>query len=50
MKQVAARQADYRCTLEKEGFLGSFYQGEQYADRAIILVGGRQADRQELWH
>ena len=46
MKQVAARQADYRCTLEKEGFLGSFYQGEQYADRAIILVGGSGEGRE----
>ena len=46
MKQETARQADYRCTLEKEGFLGSFYQGKQYADRAIILVGGSGESRE----
>lgn len=46
MKQETARQADYRCTLEKEGFLGSFYQGKQYADRAIILVGGSGEGRE----
>lgn len=46
MKQETTRQADYRCTLEKEGFLGSFYQGKQYVDRAIILVGGSGEGRE----
>lgn len=28
------------CTLEKEGFLGTFYKGETPAEKAVILVGG----------
>lgn len=30
----------YECTLEKEGFLGTFYESEVPVDKAIILVGG----------
>lgn len=30
----------YKCTLEKEGFLGTFYESEVPTDKAIILVGG----------
>ena len=30
----------YQCTLEKEGFLGTFYESETPTDKAIILVGG----------
>lgn len=28
------------CTLEKEGFLGTFYERETPSEKAIILVGG----------
>lgn len=28
------------CTLEKEGFLGTFYKGETPSEKAVILVGG----------
>lgn len=30
----------YVCTLEKEGFLGTFYQSTVLTEKAIILVGG----------
>lgn len=30
----------YECTLEKEGFLGTFYESETPTDKAIIVVGG----------
>lgn len=30
----------YKCTLEKEGFLGTFYESKTDTDKAIILVGG----------
>ena len=30
----------YRCTLEKEGFLGTFYESAVPTGKAIILVGG----------
>ena len=28
------------CTLEKEGFLGAFYERETPSEKAVILVGG----------
>ena len=28
------------CALEKEGFLGTFYERETPSEKAIILVGG----------
>lgn len=28
------------CTLEKEGFLGTFYESETPSEKAVILVGG----------
>ena len=28
------------CTLEKEGFLGTFYERETPSEKAVILVGG----------
>lgn len=28
------------CTLEKEGFLGTFYERETLSEKAVILVGG----------
>lgn len=28
------------CTLEKEGFLGTFYKRETPSEKAVILVGG----------
>ena len=34
------RKPDLVCSLEKEGFLGSFYQGDRYVDKAVIFVGG----------
>ncbi len=37
----------YECTLEKEGFLGTFYPGTQYPDSGIILVGG-SGEKREL--
>lgn len=30
----------YRCTLEKEGFLGTFYESATPTDKAVIFVGG----------
>lgn len=30
----------YRCTLEKEGFLGTFYECTEPTDKAVILAGG----------
>lgn len=30
----------YKCTLEKEGFLGTFYESAVPTDKAILLVGG----------
>ena len=30
----------YRCTLEKEGFLGTFYESPEPTGKAVILVGG----------
>lgn len=39
--QIEVRKLDQIMTLEKEGFLGSFYQGQgDYANKAIIFVGG----------
>lgn len=32
-------------TIEDEGFLGSFYKGEQYAEKAVLLVGGSGENR-----
>lgn len=37
----------YECTLEKEGFLGTFYPGTKYPDSGIILVGG-SGEKREL--
>lgn len=28
------------CTLEKDGFIGTFYPGTRYKEKGIILVGG----------
>ena len=28
------------CALEKEGFLGTFYERETPSEKAVILVGG----------
>lgn len=36
----------YYCTLEKEGFLGTFYECEEPVDKAIILVGGSGEKRE----
>ncbi len=36
----------YQCTLEKEGFLGTFYESETPAGKAIILVGGSGEKRE----
>ena len=33
------------CTLEKEGFLGTFYERETPSEKAVILVGGSGAGR-----
>lgn len=30
----------YKCTLEKEGFLGTMYESDIPTDKAVILVGG----------
>ncbi len=38
----------YYCTLEKEGFLGTFYECEESTDKAIILVGGSGEKRENL--
>lgn len=35
----------YECTLEKEGFWGTFYESETPTDKAIILVGGSGEQR-----
>lgn len=40
MQQRESRKPDLLCTLEAEGFLGSFYQGDRYVDKAVIFVGG----------
>ena len=40
MQQGESRKPDLVCSLEKEGFLGSFYQGDRYVDKAVIFVGG----------
>ena len=37
----------YLCTLEKEGFLGTFYESKVPTDKAIILVGG-SGEKREL--
>lgn len=34
------QRPDQITTLEKEGFLGSFYRGDRYSEKAIIMVGG----------
>ena len=36
----------YLCTLEKEGFLGTFYESKAPTDKAIILVGGSGEKRE----
>lgn len=36
----------YLCTLEKEGFLGTFYESKVPTDKAIILVGGSGEKRE----
>ena len=45
MQNGQERKPDLVCSLEKEGFLGSFYQGDRYVDKADIFVGGRRAPR-----
>lgn len=35
----------YECTLEKEGFLGTFYESAAPTEKAIILVGGSSEQR-----
>lgn len=40
MHQMDIRKPDQITTLENEGFLGSFYRGDCYVDKAIIMVGG----------
>ena len=40
MQNGQERKPDLVCSLEKEGFLGSFYQGDRYVDKAVIFVGG----------
>lgn len=37
MQNGQERKPDLVCSLEKEGFLGSFYQGDRYVDKAVIL-------------
>lgn len=34
------RRPDQMTTLEREGFLGSYYRGGRFADKAVIMVGG----------
>lgn len=34
-----------KTTLEKNGFLGTFYEGSTYADKAVIYVGGTGENR-----
>ena len=34
------------CALEKEGFLGTFYERETPSEKAVILVGGSGEHRQ----
>lgn len=34
------------CTLEKDGFIGTFYPGTRYKEKGIILVGGSGEKRQ----
>lgn len=36
----------YKCTLEKEGFLGTLYESATPTDKAIILVGGSGESRE----
>ena len=38
-------QQNLQCTLEKEGFLGTFFPGTKYADKAVIFVGGSAEKR-----
>lgn len=45
MQQEEIRKPKLVTTLEREGFLGSFYQGGRYADKAVILVGGSGESR-----
>lgn len=33
------------CTLEKEGFLGTFYESETPSEKAVILMGGSGEER-----
>lgn len=33
------------CALEKEGFLGTFYERETPSEKAVILVGGSGEER-----
>lgn len=34
----------YKCTLEKEGFIANFYEGNTETNKAVILVGGSFCD------
>ena len=38
----------YQCTLEKEGFLGTFYESETPTEKAIIFVGGSGENRENV--
>lgn len=40
MSQIDIRKPDQVTTLERDGFLGSYYRGDRFADKAIIMVGG----------
>ena len=39
-ENTISESTKYLCTLEKEGFLGTFYESKVPTDKAIILVGG----------
>lgn len=45
MASMDMRKPDQITTLEQEGFLGSYYQGDRHPDKAIILVGGSEERR-----
>ncbi len=45
-KNTISESTRYLCTLEKEGFLGTFYESKVPTDKAIILVGGSGEKRE----
>lgn len=45
-ENTISESTKYLCTLEKEGFLGTFYESKVPTDKAIILVGGSGEKRE----